>query len=511
MKKIVEVMLLILGGFLLIVCPTDSLASQPELILKQPQQALVVGETADFKLDVTGATEKDQVKITLPEGVQFDLARVVDEKTDYEVNQAKPQQITLTLTKIGATQTINLPVKLQTAGDYQMTAQFANGQAASNPLAFTVAAPANTESSSSLPSVSEVASSSSITSEAASSSSDSSTVISGSVANNEGKSSEAASDEAASDEATNSSAAANNSSSSSAITTKSPAKQTVKESDSGKSARASFTVKVDQQVLSGGLSDIYYYENSTGVTLTGNITDSIKETLIMSYIPKKISGSGPNPPGNAVSQPLGTIGTTGNNVKTPFSITIPAAKLAPFASGLGSIYGLRFDVSTGKGDTISNNFRLIYVKGTLNLVAPSQIDFGTMSADFATKPTIMGKITDSTQKLAVEDTRTIPTGVQLTGWEVTASLVKQMTSTTSSSTLTNSLHYLAGGTDYTLSSAASPVYNLAASTPGKTTSISGGWNGTTGLAFEPQPGQPKTGEKYSGTVNWNLQETPANK
>ncbi len=499
-------MLLILGGFLLIVCPTDSLANQPELILKQPQQALVVGETADFKLDVTGATEKDQVKITLPEGVQFDLARVVDEKTDYEVDQAKPQQITLTLTKIGATQTINLPVKLQTAGDYQMTAQFANGQAASNPLAFTVAAPANTESSSSLPSVSEVASSSSITSEAASSSSDSSEVAASSVASSEEKSSEKISNEA-----TSSSTNANSSSSSSAVKTDSPAKQTVKETDGGKSARATYTVKVDQQILSGGLSDIYYYENSTGVTLTGNITDSIKETLTMAYIPKKISGAGPNPPGNAVSQPLGTIVTNGNNVKTPFSITIPAAKLAPFASGLGSIYGLRFDVSTGKGDTISNNFRLIYVKGTLNLVAPSQIDFGTMSADFATKPTVMGKITDATQKLAVEDTRTIPTGAQLTGWKVTASLVKQMTSTTSSSTLTNSLHYLAGGTDYTLSSAASPVYDLPAATTGKTTSISGGWNEKTGLAFEPQPGQPKTGEKYSGTVNWNLQETPANK
>ncbi|PIO83462.1 hypothetical protein BSQ39_07765 [Loigolactobacillus backii] len=503
MKKIVEVMLLFFGGLLLIVCPTDSLASQPGLILKQPQQALVAGETADFKLDVTGAAEKDQVKITLPEGVQFDLARVVDEKTDYEVDQAKPQQITLTLTKIGTTQIINLPVKLQTAGDYQMTAQFANGQAASNPLAFTVAEPANTESSSSLPSVSEVASSSSITSDAASSSSDSSEVAANSVASSEEKGSEKTSNET-----TSSSTNANSSSSSSAVKTDSPAKQTVKEN----SAKAlTFTVKVDQQYRPGGLSYIYYYESSGAVTLTGYITDSQAETLSMSYTPKQISGY-PAPPGKDTSYSLGTIKTPGNNEKVPFSITIPKSALTPFSTGVGNIYGIRFDVSNGNGNTISGNFQLIYMKGTLNLIAPAQIDFGTMAADFTTKPTVMGKITDSAQQLAVTDTRTIPgTITDLNGWKVTASLVKQMTSTTSNSTLTNSLHYLAGGTDYTLSSAASPVYNLAASTPGKTTSILGGWNGTTGLAFEPQPGQPKTGEKYSGTVNWNLQETPANK
>lgn len=85
-----------------------------------------------------------------------------------------------------------------------------------------------------------------------------------------------------------------------------------------------------------------------------------------------------------------------------------------------------------------------------------------------------------------------------------------MTGASTGTVLTDSLHYLNNGTDYTLSSAASPVVSLQTATPGKNTVISDTWNAQNGLAFEPTPRQPKS-EQYSGSVTWNLQETPANK
>lgn len=281
-----------------------------------------------------------------------------------------------------------------------------------------------------------------------------------------------------------------------------------------KSARtiANSVFSVDQATSVTALTYLYYYADSNGQPISGYVQDPDKENVSVSYIMNKVSGSGPAPPQAGVSQSLGTIQTTGGNVKDKFSFTIPSSKLPTYATAVGSVYSMRLNFSDNKGSIRSFNFRFVYLTGQLSIIAPDQIDFGTaLDATATGNPVYMGTIGTGSQALAVKDTRTIPSGVTMNGWSLTVSLAKQMTGETTSGVLTNSLHYLNEGTDYTLSSAASPVKKLAISTPNTTTNISDSWNSKNGLAFEHTAGQPVAGEKYSGTVTWNLQDTPANK
>lgn len=122
----------------------------------------------------------------------------------------------------------------------------------------------------------------------------------------------------------------------------------------------------------------------------------------------------------------------------------------------------------------------------------------------------MGKVATGSQALEVTDTRKIPTGYPINGWNSTVALKKQMTGVTTKGVLTNSLHYIYKGTDNTLSSASSPVMSLTTGTPGKTTPVSAVWDSKNGIAFEPTAGQPVAGEQYTGAVTWTLQDAPVN-
>lgn len=269
---------------------------------------------------------------------------------------------------------------------------------------------------------------------------------------------------------------------------------------------------VDQATSISALTYLYYYADSVGQPLTGYIQDPDKETFTVSYTLNKVSGNGPAPPQAGVSQSLGSIQTTGGNVQNKFNFAIPSNRLPSYSTAVGSVYSLRLTFADGKGSSRYFNFRLVYLTGSLSITAPDKIDFGTnLDATLTGKQVYMGKVAAGSQALAVQDTRTIPSGITMNGWNLTVALSKQMTGTVTKGVLTNSLHYLNAGTDYTLSSAASPVKKLAVSTPNTTTNISGTWDSKNGLAFEPTAGQPVAGETYTGTVTWNLQDTPANK
>lgn len=274
-----------------------------------------------------------------------------------------------------------------------------------------------------------------------------------------------------------------------------------------KSARTGgFRVTSDQTVVGGNLTFVYYYNNNVGLTMTGTVTDPSSQTLYVGY---SISQ------GAANYKALGTFKTSGSNKADKYSYIIPSSAFPPFNdTNYGKIYNFRLvfqDKPIGQvGNSINVNLGLVYVKGTLAMTAPSEINFGNkLDPDFTTKPTVMGTIAGG-DPLSVVDTREFGTSLPYTnGWSVTATLGQQMTGKTSQQTLTDSLHYLNNGTDYTLGSAAVPVYSLKNSSKG-TTNISDTWNKTNGLAFEPAVGQPQAGESYQGVVQWNLQETPSN-
>ncbi|WP_137597630.1 hypothetical protein [Paucilactobacillus kaifaensis] len=274
-----------------------------------------------------------------------------------------------------------------------------------------------------------------------------------------------------------------------------------------RSARSGgFRVTSDQTVAGGALTYVYYYNNNVGLTMTGTVIDPAAQTLYVGY---SISE------GAANVKALGTFNTSGGSKADKYSYTIPASAFPAFNdTNYGKVYNFRLvfqDKPIGQvGTSIPVNLRLVYAKGTLSMTAPSEINFGDqIDPDFTAKPTLMGTVA-SGDALSVIDTREFGTALPYkNGWAVTATLGQQMTGKTNKQTLTDSLHYLNNGTDYTLGSAAVPVYNLKNSAKG-TTNISNTWNGTNGLAFEPAVGQPQAGESYQGVVQWNLQETPAN-
>lgn len=275
-----------------------------------------------------------------------------------------------------------------------------------------------------------------------------------------------------------------------------------------KSARSAISnITSDQTSQKGNPPYVYFYNNNLGITMTGTITDTTAQTLYVGY---SIVEKG----ATAVFKPL----TTTKSIKgtTPYSFNIPSSAMPAFNdANYNKIYSFRLTVQDKPIGQSSLNARnitlwLVYVKGTLTMTAPTEINFGTdLDANFTSKPKFMGKIV-SGDALSVVDTREM--GIPLedkNGWLVTASLVKQMTGKTSGGVLTDSLHYLHAGNDTVLSSAATAVNNVQHSDK-KTYNISGSWNDTEGLAFEPNVGQPQPGESYQGVVQWNLQETPAN-
>ncbi|MFD0897575.1 cell surface protein [Loigolactobacillus binensis] len=270
-------------------------------------------------------------------------------------------------------------------------------------------------------------------------------------------------------------------------------------------AASSIALKVDQAAGSGIVTNNYY---GGDYQVSGTVWDNTSETLSFYAVMTKISGNGATP---VKEQLLGTVKMS-SNVTQNWQFAIPDSYLPDVTvQSAGSLYRMRIEARQSTTNFGSGNFQLAYIQGNLGITAPSTITFGNnLSVNETQQLTYLGKIASGDQALTVVDTRTFPASSTLNGWQLTVSLAQQMTGNRTGTILTNSLHYLNDGTDYTLSSAASPVASLVTATPGKNTAVSANWNAQNGLAFEPTPGQPQA-EQYGGSVIWNLQETPPNK
>ncbi|WP_412988863.1 cell surface protein [Pediococcus siamensis] len=450
--------------------------------------------------------DTQEVSLVVPVGLEIEQTKLAQTaQTSHFQYRLESDHLVLTMSKTTAG-SFALPFVVNSAGTYSLSCIDSGGALKSNVLQIsgqsaseTSATQATSESQSSTAqsaSSEEQASSASIDNQAQttaeSTKSDSST--------NEKESSNAQSASAQANTASDFSVSSSTANSSSKTPTK-----------SGRAgATADYTL--DQIPGKHGIAYLYYYANTSAQAISGIVQDTVKEKITASYTLTKLSGSGPNPPQAGVSQSLGTIQATGSGAKDKFSFSIPSNKFPTYTAAIvGSVYQLRVFFTNAQGFVSSFTLRIGYISGDLTLTAPDKIDFGSnLDPNLTGKQVYMGKIAAGSQALSVKDTRVLPSGVTDNGWSLTVALTKQMTGTTTKSVLTNSLHYLNAGTDYTLSSAASPVKNLTTSEPNTTTDISGDWNNQNGLAFEPTAGQPIAGETYSGTVTWNLQDTPAN-
>ncbi|KIS03367.1 hypothetical protein [Paucilactobacillus wasatchensis] len=444
---IVGALVLLIGSFTPLISHAAE-ETQPTLSLSSNNNTVNVDDAQTITLKTHNLPATSVVTIAIPTGIEVNQDKLNNDLSSDEVEAVvTDNQVELKFSS-ATDKTINLPVTVTAAGNYQLQAKLAGTEVTSNTLA-----------------------------------------ISGQ-----------ATDEATAESESQSSA----SSDSAAVTATTPQTKA-----SLPSTRSDFTVLSDQTSPTGSLTYAYFYNSGKGLTITGTIKSAAKQTLYVGYSVAEVGQTG-------TEKSLQTIAAAGGSTLQKYSITVPASAFPTFNdTNYGKIFSFRLifrDTPFGGTTNISRPIilRLVYVKGELAMTAPSEISFGTnLAADFTTKPTIMGSVV-SGNALSVIDTRQF--GVTLpykNGWAVTASLGSQMTGVTNKKTLTDSLHYINNGTDYTLGSAAVPVYILANAVLG-TTDISKTWNASNGLAFEPQVGQPQAGETYKGVVQWNLQETPGN-
>lgn len=420
-------------------------ATQPTLVLSSNNNTVNVDATQTVTLQTHNLPTTSVVTIEIPTGIKIDQTKLNINLSSDEVTAVVSVNQVELKLTAATDQTINLPVTIAAEGNYQLQAKLAVTDVASNVLAINGQADKTTAATA------------------------------------------AASTKTESD------------------TTKAP----LMRSAVAPTTRSKFSVTSDQTGAGGGLTYVYFYNNNVGLTLTGNLTSTASQTIYVGY--SLVEAGQP-----ASEKALTTIKTTGGTQSQKYSVTIPTSAFPAFTdANYGKVYSFRLvfrDTPFGTSTATSNNvnLRLVYAKGTLALTAPSEVNFGSdLAADFTVKPIIMGTVAGGSA-LSVVDTREFGTALPYkNGWSVTATLGSQMTGLTNKQTLTDSLHYINNGTDYTLGSAAVPIYSLKSSVKG-TTNISKTWNKTTGLAFEPQVGQPQAGEKYQGVVQWNLQETPTN-
>ncbi|OAD64264.1 hypothetical protein A7K95_05800 [Pediococcus parvulus] len=467
--------------------------AEPNFNLVISQNSVHVGDAVEIKVNQLKTVEESSIDFSMiiPTGVIIDKTALSQAATnDGFKYQLESDKLNLTLTPKTSK---NFVIKLiaQSAGEFSISILDSKQALTSNVVQIGAQAEASsaesTSSSSSLPSTADESKNS---------------VSSSSVEKVESSSSQAISS------AEDSSSQVSSSAESSSTEASSNAKTT-----SGKSARTivNANIKLDQAVNNINISYIYRYASDTDQALTGYIQDPDKEKITVTYTLTKLSGNGATPPQNGVVQTLGTFTTDGANAKTAFSYSLLANKFAAWTTNsVGSVYVLRV-MFAGTGGQKSFNIRIVYTDGLLSLTAPSNIDFGSdLNAEFTGNPIYMGKVATGSQALEVTDTRKIPTGYPINGWNLTVALKKQMTGVTTKGVLTNSLHYIYKGTDNTLSSASSPVMSLTTGTPGKTTPVSAMWDSKNGIAFEPTAGQPVAGEQYTGAVTWTLQDAPVN-
>lgn len=133
--------------------------------------------------------------------------------------------------------------------------------------------------------------------------------------------------------------------------------------------------------------------------------------------------------------------------------------------------------------------------------APTKIDFGedlTITSKTKTYP-----LTAMDGKLTVQDTR-----VDKKSWTITAKMKKVLTST-GNQVLPNAVQYTKQGQTSTINSAATVIFETI-SPNDNAVDVSDNWipNGD-GLSLKINPGEAYS-EAYDGTINWTLQNTPAN-
>lgn len=456
--------------------------AQPEITLSGANQ-LQVGESKELIVSTANLAAETQITLSLPAGLEFDEAQFKQQAdvTEEQISVHREQaELVITLHTAMAMK-LSLPVIAAKAGTYQLQARTTTLQ--SNQQTVTVT---------------DMQSATETTTEKNDSTATVTTPEDGS------STSVAESNNTSSSSTTTASSSATSEKEFSASTSTTP----VLNSKSIIQSRASSTIslKVDQSSGTSSLLTNNYYGGDYQVS--GTVWDNTAETLSFYAMMTKRDGNGATP---AKEQLLGTV-KVASNVQQSWQFTIPDSYLPDVnTQSAGSHYRVRIEARQTTSNFGSANFQLAYVQGNLGLTAPSMVNFGdNLSVTETEKRTFLGKIAAGDQPLAVKDTRIFPASSTINGWQLTVSLAQQMTGASTGTVLTDSLHYLNNGTDYTLSSAASPVASLQTATPGKNTVISDTWNAQNGLAFEPTPGQPKS-EQYSGSVTWNLQETPANK
>lgn len=447
----------------------------PIITLSSNTTSVEVNNSQTMTLQADNLPTNSIITIDLPTGVTTDQDQLNKGLSSDQIKSTvSNNQLTLQTTDLTLV-TVKIPIIASSAGQIKLQAQLGDGSTSSNVLVFDVTEPLIEESSSS-------SSNSSSTSQAVTSSSESTSTSS-------------------------SSQSVSSESQDKSNDTKSSIVSSGNENTTKSSRAITISATSDQVAPGSGLTYVYFYNNNLGLTMTGKVQTATARNLYVSYSLVEVGQS-------ASMKLLGRFQTQGSNVNEPYSFTIPSSAFPAFASNYGKVYSFRLQFSEGPlsspGNTSIVNLRLVYAKGELTMQAPSNISFGeNLDANFTTIPQLMGTIT-SNDKLTVDDTREIGGTVPYrNGWSVTATLAQQMTGQTSQKELTNSLHYLNNGTDYTLGSSAVPVYSKAHAEK-ETVDISKTWNENNGLAFEPTVGQPEAGEHYQGVVQWNLQETPSN-
>ncbi|MFC6171503.1 cell surface protein [Loigolactobacillus jiayinensis] len=450
--------------------------AQPELTLSGVSD-LEVASSNELMLTAVNVPAETQITLTLPAGLTTDVAALNQRNnTSSEQFSARLEATDLLITTHAATTLkLAIPITAVTAGNYQLQATAGTLQSNFQAITTTETTPEASESTAS--------SESTEATESAESTADATLQQ----------------EEATSETEANSTVVVDEDS------TSTPSTPDLDSSlETAATTRATFFLRADQATGTSDIATSFYYGGD--FTLSGTLNDTLKEKLTFVLVAYAHSG-----PGSVLqNRTLGTFNAIlGDN--QPWKYVVPDSYFPdPSTAMAGALYSFRIEARRTSGEMVSSSFKLAYIQGTIGITAPSQINFGNNLDVKATNAvTYMGRIPTGDKPLAVEDTRVFPAGVKINGWKLTASLTKQMTGETTGTVLTDSLHYLNNGTDYTLSSAASPVASLTTATPGKTTNLSDKWDAQNGLAFEPKPGQPKA-EKYSGTVTWNLQETPPN-
>ncbi|MBO0472275.1 isopeptide-forming domain-containing fimbrial protein [Enterococcus ureasiticus] len=174
-------------------------------------------------------------------------------------------------------------------------------------------------------------------------------------------------------------------------------------------------------------------------------------------------------------------------------------------SKVNSFFGAFTDDSKTPQDIESNEVQTEINKKRGDLVfisAPKMLDFG-QNLKISAKDQVY-PIGTKDDDLVVEDHRGV--GEK---WSMNATLQKELTST-SGHELSNSLHYKDQKNDYIFTLGNAIPITEKETVDEQAVNISNDWSGTKiGPFLDVKAGKPRA-EKYSGTIQWTLQDVPAN-